>query len=167
MADLPGGWTPEAVLGGQPDRIVVRARRPGEAPVLIKATTPGAGWSSRAALRREARLLESAQGDGVVRLEGILDRRGRTALVLGFVPAGSLADRAAPDPDLVVAHLTATVDRFGRLGLAHAALRPDHVLIDADGHPVLCGFGAAHRTSNPEPDATALATLVRTIRSVP
>ncbi len=165
MDDLPGGWTPEVVLGGQPDRVVVRARRPGEAPVVIKATPPAAGWSSRAALRREARLLQSAQGDGVVRLLDILDRHGCTAIVLGFVPAGSLADRPAPDPDLVVAHLTATVDRLRRIGLAHAALHPEHVLLDADGHPILCGFGAARRTTSPDPDGPALAALIRTIRS--
>ncbi|HEY5887626.1 MAG TPA: hypothetical protein VIT24_07880 [Acidimicrobiales bacterium] len=165
MDEIAGGWIPEAVLEGQPDRVVVRARRPGEAPVLIKATLPAAGWSSRAALRREARLLQAAQGDGVVRLVDILDHRGSTAVVHSFVPAGSLADHHAPDPDLVVAHLTTTVDRLHRLGLAHGALRPEHVLLDADGHPVLCGFGAAHRTTSPDPDGPALAALIRSIRS--
>jgi len=165
MDDLPGGWTPEVVLGGQPDRVVVRARRPGEAPVVIKATPPAADWSSRAALRREARLLQAAQGDGVVRLVDILDRHGCTAIVLGFVPAGSLADSPAPDPDLVVAHLTATVDRVRRLGVAHGALHPEHVLLDADGHPRLCGFGGAHQTTSPDPDGPALAALIRTVRS--
>ncbi|MET1050607.1 MAG: hypothetical protein ABWZ55_13365, partial [Acidimicrobiales bacterium] len=84
MSELPGGWTPEAVLGGQADRVVMRARRPGEAPVVVKATPPGAGWRSRAALRREARLLEAAQGEGVVHLLGVLDRQGRTVLVLAL-----------------------------------------------------------------------------------
>jgi len=143
----------------------MRARRPGEAPVVVKATPPGAGWTSRAALRREARLLASAQGDGVVRLLDLLDRRGQTVLVLDFVPAGALADRTAPDPELVVTHLTATVECLQRLGLAHGALRPEHVLLDADGRPVVCGFGAAHRTSSRDPDTTALAALIRTIRS--
>jgi len=165
MTDLPGRWVAEAALGGRPDRVVVRARRPGEAPVVVKATAPDAGWAARAALRREARLLAGVQGDGVVRLLEVVDRRGRTALVLDVVPAGSLADHSAPDPEPVVAQVTATVDRLHRLGLAHGALRLEHVLLDADGRPVLCGFGTAHRSTNPEPDATALADLVRTLRS--
>lgn len=163
MSELPGGWTPEAVLGGQADRVVMRARRPGEAPVVVKATPPGAGWRSRAALRREARLLEAAQGDGVVHLLDVLDRQGRTVLVLAFVPAGALADRTAPDPDLVVAHLTTAVERLHRLGLGHGALRPEHILLEADGRPVLCGFGAAHRSRDRDPDATALAALIRAV----
>lgn len=165
MTDLPGGWEGEAVLAGRPDRVVVRARRPDGGPVVVKATTPGAGWVARAALRREARLLEGVRGPGVVSLHDVIDRRGRTALVLGFVPAGSLADRTAPDADGFVAHLTATVDRLHRLGVAHGALCPEHVLLDADAHPVLCGWGSAHRTTRPDPDATALAHLVRSIRS--
>ena len=165
MSELPGGWTPEAVLGGQADRVVMRARRPGEAPVVVKATPPGAGWRSRAALRREARLLEAAQGDGVVHLLDVLDRQGRTVLVLAFVAAGALADRTAPDPDpdLVVAHLTTAVERLHRLGLGHGALRPEHILLGADGRPVLCGFGAAHRSRDRDPDATALAALIRAV----
>ena len=82
-----------------------------------------------------------------------------------FVPAGALADRAAPDPDLVVTHLTTAVERLHRLGLAHGALRPEHVLLEADGRPVLCGFGAAHRSRDRDPDATALAALIHTVRS--
>jgi serine/threonine protein kinase len=166
MTDLPGGRVAEAALGSRPDRVVVRARRPGEAPVVVKATPPAAGWTARAALRREARLLTRAQGDGVVRLLEVVDRRGRTLLVLDFVPAGSMAVRTAPDPESAVAHLAATVDRLARLGLAHGALRAEHVLLDADGRPVLCGFGAVHRTTRTAPPhAPALPDLVRLIRS--
>jgi eukaryotic-like serine/threonine-protein kinase len=166
MTDLPGGWRAEAVMAGRPDRVVMRARRPGGSPVVVKATPPGAGWITRAALRREARVLESVRSDGVIALHGAIDRRGRTALVLDFVPAGSLADRpAVPDPDGLVTELTATVERLHRLGVAHGALRPEHVLVDADGHPVLCGFGSAHRTPDPDVDAHALTQLIRTIRS--
>ena len=163
MSELPGGWTPEAVLGGQADRVVMRARPPAHAPRGVKATPPRPGGRGRAAHRPETRQEEAAQGDGVVHLLDVLDRQGRTVLVLAFVPAGALADRTAPDPDLVVAHLTTAVERLHRLGLGHGALRPEHILLEADGRPVLCGFGAAHRSRDRDPDATALAALIRAV----
>lgn len=165
MADPLVDWTVEATMAGRPGRVVLRARRGHEAPVVLKATPPGEGWAARADLRREARLLEAGRGDGVVDLLDVVDRRGRTALILAFVPAGTLADRAAPDPDEVIGRLAATVEGLHRTGVVHGALRPEHVTLDADGLPVLVGFGAAHRSTDTTADDTALTTLTHTLRS--
>lgn len=165
MPDPLAAWTVEATLGTRPGRAVVRARRGDEAPAVLKATPPGAPWSARAALRREARLLDACRGDGVVDLLEVVDRRGRTALVLAFVAGRTLTERAAPDPDAMTRHLEATADRLHRAGVVHGALRPEHVVLDADGLPVLVGFGAAHRSTLTAPDDTALAALLRSIRS--
>jgi len=165
MPDPLSDWAVDATLATRPGRVVVRARRGDEAPVVLKATPAGAPWSARAELRREARLLEAGQGDGVADLLAVVDRRGRTALVLAFVPAGTLALRSAPDPGAVSRRLETTVDRLHRLGIVHGALRPEHVTLDADGLPVLVGFGSARRSTDTGPDGDALASLRPTLRS--
>jgi hypothetical protein len=131
------GWTVEARLSPR----VVRARRGLEPPVALKATPPGSSWSDRARLRREGRLLDRARGPGVVELLDILEADRRTALVLAYVPLHHPA--AGPDD------LRPTVDRLTGLGIVHHALRPDHLLMTADGDLVLCGFGSAERLRRP------------------
>ena len=165
MTEGPGGWTVEAVLASRPGRLVARARRAGGTPAVLKATLPGAGWAARAALRREARLLEVVRGDGVVEVMDVVDRRGRTTLVLGFVPAGALDRRPAPDAEVLARRLEATVDHLHRSGVVHGALRCEHVVLDADGLPVLVGFGSARRSGSTAADTAALAHLLGTIRT--
>ena len=133
MTDL-FGWTVESRLPGRPDRVVVRARRDAGPPVVLKATVPGASWAARSRLRAEGRLLDLVRGPGVVDLLDLVDRGRRTALVLAFVPL----HHPAPATDSIV-------ERLARLGVAHRALRPEHVLMTAEGEPVLCGFGSAER----------------------
>jgi len=165
MSEALAAWAVEATLATGPGRIVLRARRGNGGPVVLKATPPGAAWAVRADLRREARLLERCRGDGVVDLLEVIDQRGRTALVLGFVPAGTLATRPAPDPDPATRCLEVIVDRLHRSGVVHGAIRPEHVVLDADGLPVLVGFGTARRSPDTSPDAVALTTLEQTLRS--
>jgi tRNA A-37 threonylcarbamoyl transferase component Bud32 len=165
MAEALAAWTTDATLATRPGRVVLRARRGLECPVVLKATSPGAGWSARAALRREARLLDAVRGEGIAELLDVVDRRGRTAVVLAFVPAGTLAERAAPDPGTVTCRLAATVDRLHRAGVVHGALRPEHVALDAEGRPVLVGFGVARHSTDTSADECALADLRRSFRS--
>jgi tRNA A-37 threonylcarbamoyl transferase component Bud32 len=164
MPEALAAWAVEATLATGPGRIVLRARHWNGGPVVLKVTPPGAAWAVRADLRREARLLERCRGDGVVDLLEVIDRRGRTALVLGFVPAGTLATRPAPDPGPATRRLEVTVDRLHRSGVVHGALGPEHVVLDADGLPVLVGFGTARRSPDTTLDAVALALLQQALR---
>ena len=77
------GFAVEARLPSRPDHLVVRARRGTGPPVVLKS---GTGWTVRAELRREARWLNEHRGEDVVELLDVIDRRGRTTLVLAFVP---------------------------------------------------------------------------------
>jgi hypothetical protein len=152
------GWSIEAPCPSRPDRVVGRARGENGPPVVLKATLPAASWRDRATLRREGRLLARVAGDGVVELLDVLEARGRTALVLAFV-----ATDLGRHPDVDLGPLAGTVDRLHRLGVTHGALCPDHVLLTADGRPVLCGFGAAGRAGGPgdqQRDEQALAALL-------
>ena len=165
MAEALSDWSPEAALPARPGRVVLRARLGCGPPVVLKATPPGARWSDRSTLRREARALAALQGEGVVELLDVIDRRGQTALVLGFVPAGTIDQRPVPEPEAAAHRLRAVVDRLHRAGHVHGALRPEHVALDADGLPVLVGFGSAHRSTATTPDGTALTELLHSLRS--
>jgi hypothetical protein len=134
MAEVLPGWQVDVRLPGRRDRIVVRARRDGEAPVVVKATVPGASWRDRAVLRREGRLLDQARGPGLVELLDVVDTRRRTALVLRHLPLPS-----APEVDL--ATLDAVRERLRRVGFVLGEPAPEHVRRTADGEPVLCSLG--------------------------
>lgn len=138
MGELLPGWEVDRRLTGRPDRIVVRARRGTDPPVVVKATVPGATWRARAALRHESRLLDEGRGPGVVELLDVADTRGRTALVLRHVPL-------APPPHTDLEALRSTVERLLAMGIDYGPVRAEHVLRTADGELVLCGFGRATR----------------------
>jgi hypothetical protein len=91
----------------------------------------------------------------VVDLLDVVDTRGRTALVLGFVPSTSLRR-----PDLDLQPLAEAVERLHRRGIVHGAIRREHVLLTADAEPVLCGFGRARRTAATGLDLADLARLL-------
>jgi serine/threonine protein kinase len=135
-ADLPGGLQVERAYRSRPDHLVARARVGTAPPVVVKASAMGARWSTRSALRREARLLAGLRHPGVVRLLEVVDGR-HTVLVLEHLPGGHPAEL-----DRQVAEL---VDDLRRLGVEHRAVTLDHVVLRADGTPALVGFGQASR----------------------
>src|SRR4051794_30648783 len=106
-----------------------------------------------ARLRREADVLVAARHPGVVELVG-LDVDGDHA-VLATVDVGpSLAEAGDLSADRVaelVAAVATTVADLHRLGLVHGAIEPAHVLLAADGRPVLCSLGRGGRVGEHPP----------------
>lgn len=151
--EVPGGFQAEAILARSPTRVVVRARRAGEAPVVVKMNVPGSGRGERARLRREARRLDAAAGPGLVPILDVVEGRGVTALVLALAPGGTLARRPAVDPAGLATDLRAACVRLAALGLAHRALTGDHVALTASGTGFLVGGGHLH-PGPPPPDTT-------------
>jgi predicted unusual protein kinase regulating ubiquinone biosynthesis (AarF/ABC1/UbiB family) len=61
----------------------------------------------------------------------------------------------APDPDLAAAHLVAFALGAARLGIVHADLHPDDVLVLADGRLAILDFGATRTVAPDRVDAAA------------
>ncbi len=118
---------------------------------LLAAKEPGE--SGARGLRAEAEVLHRVQVPGVVELVGLSDGDHPT-LLTRWVGPRSAADLPLPvSPERAAAitlAVAATVGRLHRAGIVHGDLDPTHVLLDADGRPVLCGFGGAGPIGAPE-----------------
>lgn len=126
------------------------ARTPADgALVVVKRCVSMGDARLQAALRREAEVLAVLAHPHVVRLIGVDEDASGPVLVLAPVAGGSLRDllddQGTLTPGAVVAVLDGVAAAVGHLsahGLVHGNLRPEHVLLTADGAPVLAGFGA-------------------------
>lgn len=103
--------------------------------------------SDRRRLAREAGVLRAVIHPGVVAVtDAERTDEGVDRLVLRRVGGRPLCD-LVPCPASVaagwVAAVATIVADLHDIGYAHCALTAEHVLIDGDGHPVVCGFGAA------------------------
>ena len=138
LIDRRGGG--ELWLGLTPDR---------SRPVAIKRRAVDDERNSRRSSIGEAAALAAADHPNVVALIEVLDDPPDEVLVQPWVPGGSLRqlldERGTLLPGEVVALLQGLADAVEHLaarGMVHGALRPDHIVLTADGAPVLVGFGA-------------------------
>lgn len=123
--------------------------------------------AERERLRHEAALLSTARAEGVVALVGLDEIDDRCELKLRYVESAPLAEQ----PPLGLTQLLAVLLSIGEtlsgihaLGICHGALNRDHVLVDANGSTILCGFGEATGPDDIRPDPAghdliALASL--------
>jgi hypothetical protein len=133
----------------------VRIERGHDGRLLAIKTARAAATSE---LSREAEVLRRAQVPGVVELvedASVAERTsdGEGVLVTGWVGPRTLAELDAPLGVERVAGLclavAATVGRLHRCGVVHGAIEASHVVLDRQGRPVLCGFGAATLMDGP------------------
>ena len=111
---------------------------------LVAAKAADPAWAE--ALMAEAELLRRAQMPGVVELIEAHPAPVPT-LVTRWVGTRTLADLPLPlTPERAGAlclAVASTIESLHRTGVVHGAVEPTHVLLDAGGRPVLCGFGSA------------------------
>lgn len=134
-------------------------------------TKVGHTAAERGRLAAEAAVLESLVHPGVVSVVAA-DRRGGGVerLTLRRIPGATLGELPAAPLQTVAAWgaaIATIVADIHDLGFAHGTLGPEHVVIDGDGRPVLCGFADAQRLggcANPDrlasEDTAAIARLV-------
>ena len=79
---------------------------------------------------------------------------------VGSAADGLFPSLSAPEVAGLGAALATIVGDLHALGWVHGNLRAEHILIDAEGRPVLCGLGSARRTVDPGSQAADARTLV-------
>lgn len=135
-----------AEVDGRPGRLVAIKR--------LRATADDDGPAGRVEdVRRDAAALERLAHPGIVSLLDVVaddDRGGGIALVMPFLPGGTLATRIAAQGPLPAAAVADLGARLGdalaathAAGVVHGDVTPRNVLYDAEEQPLLADFGAA------------------------
>ncbi len=124
---------------------------------------------AEARLRTEAELLTRLDHPGVVQLVE-LDEGPPVRLLTAFVGPDSWARQAPAEPAAMIvglAKVASIVADLHDLGLAHGAIRAEHVLVGGDGRPVLCGLADASTDSEDalNDDCVALGELIRSLEA--
>jgi len=127
----------------------------------------GAGREA-AALRREAAILRRAQHPGVIELRGVSDDGDQVVLTTVAPQGTALADAVLTLEEVagVAAVLATTIADLHDIGIAHGAVGPDAVVLDADGRPVLVAFECATWIEGPEARRPASAAAVADDRAL-
>ncbi|MBK7594654.1 MAG: serine/threonine protein kinase [Gemmatimonadetes bacterium] len=118
--------------------------------VAIKVLDPVGGLSTEARDRflQEARVVATVEHPHIVPLYAAEVRDGLLCLTMRMVPGRSLADRLAAEPRLEpgealrVAHEVAQALAAAHArGVVHRDVKPENILLDADGHAIVTDFG--------------------------
>ena len=151
--------------GGQGEVYKVRQHRP-ERIVALKMLPAGAvGRERLARFRAEADVVARLQHPNVVQIHAVGEQDGRPYLVLEFCAGGALADHlaGAPRPPRDAAALVETLARAmhtaHEAGVVHRDLKPQNVLLAADGTPKIADFGLAKRFDDDSSPTQTVAVL--------
>lgn len=100
----------------------------------------------RERFRRDFALSRQLAHPGIVTVFDCLAEEGRDALLMEYCPGGNLADRPAPaaaQAETWLRQILAALGQAHRQGLVHRAVKPENILIDAEGAARLSDFGSA------------------------
>lgn len=137
----PTGTLGEGAMGR-----VFRARdRLFERDVAVKVVLASDDAKLRARFEREARLLSAISHPNVLQLYDFgVTARGETYLVTQLVEGKPLAELLPyPDPVPLALQVMDAFEAMHAKGLIHRDVKPDNLMVRADGHPVLIDFGLA------------------------
>lgn len=111
-------------------------------------------------MRREARTLASLNHENVVRIHDVIWGNGSVFCVMPWLGSGSLKERMTerlPGAEESIHWLRQLLDALDYLhsrGIFHRDLKPDNIMFDEAGHPIIIDFGAALN----RPDLTTTTT---------
>jgi hypothetical protein len=151
---LPARWSPVRLLGegGQAEVWLAEDLELGQ-PVAVKVFSPELSAASRERLRREVRLGRSLQHPGLVRIYELIEAGPRLAIVMEWVPGGSLSERlgagAMPVANVieVARQVLEVLAYLHEKEVVHRDIKPSNVLLDANGKVKLADLGLARSLS--------------------
>ena len=141
-------WAPSTWQDTQLDR-----------PVALKVPHFEAGDGPQVLERffREARTAATLEHANICPLHDVGEIDGTPYLTMAYIEGKSLREFAASRPltsrqaALIVRKLALALQEAHKRGVIHRDLKPDNVMIDRRGEPVIMDFGLARRTRGQEP----------------
>ncbi|MFI5891882.1 diguanylate cyclase [Actinoplanes sp. NPDC051513] len=163
------GLTIEDELGRGAFTTVHRVRRGDDTYALKRPNAEGADDPGvLTAFHREAALLACVDNPGVPRIHAAGRHDGVPALVLEYIPGGSLADQLAHGP-LAPERVVELASQLGRglaaahrVGLVHRDVKPGNIMMSPGRPAKLIDFGLALLGAAPEDDDRAVGTFLYT-----
>jgi serine/threonine protein kinase len=167
---VPAAFAPLGELGRGAHTVVYKVRRTRDgaeyALKLLESSGPAGDGRSAAGFRREAALLACLDHPALARVHEVGESRGQPYLVMDYVDgrrltevldAGPLAERrlVALGLDLAGALVAAH-----RAGVVHRDVKPDNILLLADGRAKLIDFGLAARAGAGQVEGAAAGTFL-------
>lgn len=156
MAQLVGStigkYQIEAYIGGGGMADVYRALNPSTGNLIaLKVMKPemcsAEGYAER--FEREAHIATSLSHPYILNVFDYDVDKDRAYLTMDYVPTGSLKDLMQADPlpltrlAVLLEQVASALDYAHRKGVLHRDIKPDNVLIDESGNPLLSDFGLA------------------------
>jgi tRNA A-37 threonylcarbamoyl transferase component Bud32 len=127
--------------------------------------------ASRTRFEAEARAAASLSHPGIVNVYDVSVTEDEAAIVMEFVPGDGLNDillarGPLPEEEAVVlaTQVAEALDHAHRRGVIHRDVKPDNILVSADGHARLVDFGIARIASDTAQRLTLAGTTLGTLR---
>jgi len=153
------------LLGSGGFAAVFRAHDPFlQRDVAIKVLDPDLGLSAdlEEQFLHEARIIAGTEHPHIVPLYAAESRGGLLYLVMRLLPGQSLADRikAGKLPPAEAARLALEVGRAlaaaHEKGVVHRDIKPDNILLDANGHATVTDFGISRVVARPATEGAGM-----------